>query len=306
LHVIDETEADLRRLIEGDLGPLDQGDDIWETALDWVHYKSRQIPQRPRRVIESIECAKHRSVYGAIDRIANELRTAGDLTPWLSDSIRRRKANPKADLMFNDWQVNHLHLGEVFATPNKVKRSGDLLFVYITDEKAVLIDVQPHGSWTMQSLLRILLQTSPQDMKRHEVKGILGHSNYTADEAYRLRKVGIRVPFELEGLLFFPPGITTSGHTMWLRLYVNALRHAVKTTKEAIESNRLPQNLMSKIATNLSLPVRLGVDIQSGRITLVEKCRQIDATCHHCNDSSKKARGRTSFVRLNSNSGSRP
>jgi hypothetical protein len=278
LQVIDETEADLRRVIEGDFGPLAQGVDIWDAALDWVHYKTRQIPQLPRRVIESSECARHRAAYRAIDTIAHELRTGGDLTPWLSESIRKKKTDPKADLMFNDWQVSHLHLGEAFATPDKIKRTDDLLFAYITSEKAVLLDVQPHGSWTMQSLLRILLQTSPQDMEQKEAPGILGHPNYTADEAYELRKAGITVPFELEGRLFFPPGlgILTSGHATRLRLYVNSLRRSVKAAKKAIESNRLPPTLMSKMAANLSLPVRLGFRIESGRLTLVEKSRQID------------------------------
>jgi hypothetical protein len=54
LQVIDETETDLRQLIEGDLGPLAPSIDIWEAAVDWVHYKARQIPQRPRRVIQRV------------------------------------------------------------------------------------------------------------------------------------------------------------------------------------------------------------------------------------------------------------
>jgi hypothetical protein len=135
LQIIDETEADLRCLIEGDFGPLAPNVDIWDAAVDWVHYKARQIPQRPRCVIKSAECGKHRAVYGAIDRIATELRIGGDLSPWLSGSIHKKKADPKADLMFNDWQVNHFHLGEVFITPDTIQRSGDLLFALYNKRK---------------------------------------------------------------------------------------------------------------------------------------------------------------------------
>jgi hypothetical protein len=88
LQVIDETETDLGQLIEGDLWPLAPSIDIWEAAVDWVHYKARQIPQRPRRVIESSECARYHSAYPAISKIANALRTGGDLKPWLSDRIQ--------------------------------------------------------------------------------------------------------------------------------------------------------------------------------------------------------------------------
>jgi hypothetical protein len=150
--------------------------------------------------------------------------------------------------------------------------------LYITKEKAVLLDVQPHGSWTMQSLLRILLQTSPEDMERHQVQGVLGHPNYTADEVYGLRKVGLNAPFELEGRLFFSPGhgISTSGHGTRFRLYVDALRHSVKAVKCAIEGNNLPPILMREIAANLSLPARFGLRNESGQLILIEKSRQID------------------------------
>jgi hypothetical protein len=275
-QIIDETEADLRQLIENDLEPVAPSTDIWHAAIDWGHYKARQIPHRPRRVIESSECARHRSAYPAINRIANELRMGGDLTPWLSDRIRRVKADPKADLMFNDWQVHHFHLGGLFVGKDKVKRSGRLLFAYITSDKAVLLDVQPHGSWTMQSLFRILLQTGPQDMELHETHGILAGRNYTADEAYKLREVGISTPFQLEGRVFFPPGLSLAGQATRLRWYVDALRLSITTMKKANERNKLPRDLMSKIAANLSLPVRLGLRIDSGQLILMDKYRQID------------------------------
>jgi hypothetical protein len=279
MRIDDETESDLKQLIEQDFGQLGPTVNIWDEALAWVHYKAREIPQRSRCVIESSECVARRVAYPAIETIAKELRTAGDLRPWLSDSIRRNRADPKADLMFNDWQINHLHLGNVFVARDKVQRTGDLLFVYITSEKAVLLDVQPHGSWAMQSLLRILLRTSPEDMSRHELKGIRGTGvNYTADQVYELRKNGITAHFELEGKYFFSPGlgVTTSGHATRSRLYINRLRRTIKAAKKAIASNDLPSNLMSKIAADLRLPVRLGLRLDSGRIILFDKNRQID------------------------------
>jgi hypothetical protein len=120
------------------------------------------------------------------------------------------------------------------------------------------------------------LQTSPQDMELHEIKGVLGGPNYTADQVYELRKVEISAPFQLEGRVFLPPGLSLSGHATRLRLYVNSLRLSVKRMKKAIESNNLPQDLMSKIAANISLAVRLGLRIDSGQLILMDKYRQID------------------------------
>jgi hypothetical protein len=44
----------------------------------------------------------------------------------LSDPIIRKAADPKADMMFNDWQIIRFHLGSLFVQKNKIKRTGDL------------------------------------------------------------------------------------------------------------------------------------------------------------------------------------
>jgi hypothetical protein len=53
MQVIDETPADIRRLVEGDFGPFDETRDFNLVFLDWLHYRARRIWQHPRKVVAS-------------------------------------------------------------------------------------------------------------------------------------------------------------------------------------------------------------------------------------------------------------
>lgn len=210
MRFTDDTEADLKSLIEKDFGPLPGGTDTKRVLVlvDWLHYRARLIPERPRAVMLSPQVMSRRARYPAIDRIRTELERGGDLSPWLSDRICKRKADPKADLMFNDWQISHFHLGNFYEARGKIKRttSGDLLFAHVKPDRAVLVDVQPHRSWTMTALLHILLDVSPADMP--ELKGILGSQSgpLTDGQILNLRSNGYNAPIEIAGKVFMSPG----------------------------------------------------------------------------------------------------
>lgn len=279
MKIIDETEDDLKALIKADFRRKAETKEVWDIALDWIHFKTRQIPQRPRRVILSSECLKLRSTFKAISALEFELGSGRDVKPWLSESIRKRKADPKADLMFNDWQITHFHLGSVFQNPNKIKRTGELLFSYISTDHAVLLDVQNHGSWTMKSMLEILLRTNPTDIESYEVKGIVGLSkNWTDDELLKLRKAGINSPLEINGRFFLPPGmgIATSSHAVRLIRHRDMLIKMILTTKQQIKTNKLAPYLMRELTNTIGISARLGLKLISGQFVLFEKNRNLD------------------------------
>jgi hypothetical protein len=55
MQLIDETETDLRNLIERDFGRLTDGHLTSRQILDWMHYRARLIPCRRRAVVVSQE-----------------------------------------------------------------------------------------------------------------------------------------------------------------------------------------------------------------------------------------------------------
>lgn len=282
---IDETYFDLVALINAGLHPDKAPPDIKLALMAWLTYEARRIPKRPRNVIVSDRVKAQLAAYPAIGKIIATFDAGGDLLPWLHDPIRTRKADHDVDLMFNDWQVNHLHLGDALVQPDKVKRTGDLLFVYVTPDRAVLLDVQPHGSWAMRDLLRTLLHVSPQDMERFRLKGAIGMQYKLTDaEMGNLRKNRYNSFVDIDGVIFMAPGmgIVSSGHSMRIARFVQQFWKSIERCRDTINAGELPFPLRYELAKKSALPVRLGVRMHAGELVLYDKNRNLEFTRMQC------------------------
>lgn len=279
MQFTDETDADLKALVEADFGPLSGDGSLTNLILlDWLHYRARLIPCRRRGVIVSPEVAGQMADSPAIGWIKAEFEAGRDLSAWLSDRVRKRKDDAKADLMFNDWQISHLHLGNIVDPRNKATRTSDLLFAHVKADRVVFLDVKPHGSWGMQEILRILVRVSPKNMQ--EMKGILGtqRGGYTDDELVQLRQAGLTAPIQLDEKVYLPPGagVSTSRHATRLVLQFNNLARQIRHLHNQLTHNALPHSLLRDFAV-VGRPVRLGIKLHSdGCLVLYEKTRSRD------------------------------
>lgn len=273
--VTDETQADLAALILADFGTLRSAADPSRDLVDWLHYRARRVAERTRLVTRSKEVEAHRAAYPMIDEIANRLKLGLDVSPWLSNTIRTKGSDPGADLMFNQWQVSHFHLGPWLDNPRRVKRTGALLFAYIAADKASLLDVQPHDSWTRTDLLRILLRIDPSAMQD------IGPSSATplTDADHKtLRDKHSNATVDIDGRTYNPPGwgIMASGDSMRFRVLADYLEHLIGRTLHQIRTNSLPPDLLRQLAGQIGVPVRLGVRFERGLLILYDKARGLD------------------------------
>jgi hypothetical protein len=276
---IDETGVDLRNLIERDFGP--QPSPLNTIAvLDWMHYRARIIPCRRRTVIVSQEVVALMDRYPAIEQLKAVFERGGDVSPWLSDRVRKRKEDAFADLMFNDWQISHFHLGSHFVALDKVERTDDRLFALIKADYAVFLDVKGHGreTYTAQEVLRVLLRTSPQDLP--EWKGAIpqpGRSGWSDAELLDLRQAGRAYTVQIDGRLFSPPGLGQSTSKHATRIVVRHLNPLTKAVR-GVMRNGLNYPLPALPAPVIApLPARLGVRLRDdGCLVLREKTRAID------------------------------
>jgi hypothetical protein len=281
MQLIDETETDLRTLIEKDFGPLVNGHLSNRHVLDWMHFRARLIPRRPRTVVLSEEVAAQMAHYPAIGRLKTEFESGRDVSPWLSDRVRKRKEDALADLMFNDWQISHFHLGNLFVAPNKVgpRLNGELLlFALIKADRVTFLDLHRHGAWTTTDILRVLLRMSPQDL--HEAKGIMGPraGGPTDTELLRLRRSGYTSPIHIDGKVYFPPGLGVSGsrHATRLVAQFRRLSREIRGLHRRFAANDLPQQFLRQLPV-IGQPPKLGVALRAnGCLVLREKTREID------------------------------
>jgi hypothetical protein len=275
--LIDETEGDLRALIERDFGRLG-GPPTNRDVLDWMHYRARLIPHRLRAVTVSQEVAAQMASYPAIGQLKTTLECGGDVSPWLSDRVRKRKEDAFADLMFNDWQISHLHLGRLFVSPSKVSRGKLLLFALVKADRAVFLAVNPHGAWTATELLRILFRTSPQDLP--ELKGVLAtqRGGWTDAELVQLRQAGLGYSIQIDGKTFSPPGlgVSTSRHAVRIVRQFNLLSKEIRNISRRFKENDLPRHILRQLLI-IGVQARLGIRLRDdGCLVLHEKTRAID------------------------------
>lgn len=277
MHLIDDTAADLQALVEADFGPLSGGALTADHVHSWLHYRARIVARRPRTVLQSNEVQVLLTTHPAIGDIAAALRTGDDVSPWLSDRVRLRKQDYRADPMFNEWQVSHFHLGRVFDRPDRTKRSGPLLFAHIGADRATLLDVQPHGGWARTDLLRILLRTDPGAMP--PASGLRpSRTPFTDEQRAKLRSKGLSSAVEIDGEMYFPPGLGVTGarSALRLRVYEDQLRGMVRDVIQQVQTNTLPRPLMQRITGQIGISVRLGLRFDQGLFSAYDKNRQLD------------------------------
>ena len=276
--VLDEVMADIKAQTEADFGRSGVEEPSKHDVLDWLHYRARGIPQRFREVIVSEEVRAAMARYPAIAQIKYHLANAGDVRPWLSDRIRKRKSDPRADMLFNDWQISHFHLTAI-DKKGKVVRSNALLIAHINAGTAVLIAIRPHSDvlWTDQSLLKSLLETHPPAMEAYEAKGIMPPRNqWSDDELSQIRKGRLTSFFQIEGRFFLPGfGISTSGHSTRLILISNRFWRAYNQIKSQFINNLFSVAEFQLFLFPIGLPVRLGCRLTfDGRLELWDKSRR--------------------------------
>lgn len=264
--LVDRTWSDLAALIQTDFGKPVAETEVARKLVDWFHYRARLIAQRPRQVTISEEVKTQLALFPGIARIASDFRSGADMSPWLSDRVRKARDKHLADLMFNDWQVSHLHLGSHFVASNKVKRTRSLLFAYVDNKDAVLLKVQlSHDGWSDTEVLRHLLSARSDLMERWEVKGLRAPlRGYTDEERGQLRQAGRSSMLALGNRVFIPAGgVSSSRHATRLVVKTGRFLRAIRNLKEAIINNATPKETRSALAFPIGLPVQLRVQLEA-------------------------------------------
>lgn len=279
MKFIDEIDIDLKKMIEADFGQYSKSGLNREQLLRWLHFKARQISPRYRKVFVSEEVKSKVNKYPVVTTIKGRLSFAQDLSPWLSERIRTRRSDFRADLLFNDWQIHHFHLGKFFETSKKIKRTGDVLFVFIESDHAVLLDIQPHNKWANKNLLEILLQTNPSDMEKYELKGIgQPYKPVVDNDLLRSRNAGTNSIIDISGKCYMAPGggIVSSKHALRIVRHCDLYYDMKEAVINKVKNNSFPRQISRALSSNLLLPLTLGLHMHMGQLIVFDKNRRIN------------------------------
>ena len=116
------------------------------------------------------------------------LADGGNIIPYLSkQSIN---LNNPGDLMFNDWNILHIHLGKRKDKKDSrfIERTGELLFLINTETEIKVLGVYDHkpSPWTRNELLQRIYDTWPEMLGI--IKGAELNISVTEVQKRKLRK----------------------------------------------------------------------------------------------------------------------
>jgi hypothetical protein len=220
--------------------PPNETDDVFAVCAGYFNVEFRLIPKRARTVLKSRELARRRLSHGQRSRlgtIVKEMATGTELRHRLSKNILKPDYNDK---LLHDWGIHHLHVG-----PQHAPHGRELLYVYVTNEMAHLIDWQEHGveSFANQALMQILHDNWPNAIEHEKPVGVVPGSLTPSDlmpaERQRLREKFTLCTQTTDGTIYLPlgGGTTLAGGSTRVLRRVQHERQLAQNVQEWVTEN---------------------------------------------------------------------
>lgn len=228
---------------------------IMEIAIAYQNFQFQTISCLPRKVEKSDVFACPGDLQAGLSALEQKIQIGADLNPHLSKQAGKPKND---DDLLSDWGVYHFHLGTKKTANGLIERTGPVLFAFLTNTHAYMIQVLAHGAWAEKDVLEIIHRNWPQAISNYKAEGALDvAADYGTSEIAKLRKVHSNTFLKmLDGTIYSPPGggVVTSGKS------VTVMRRAMKSIKDLKNWDKLISSQRPDIVNDL---VELGYDKKS-------------------------------------------
>lgn len=230
-----------------------------ELLRKYFEYKLRRINKTSRKVyysaelLSSSELAENKT---AVDSLENLAVSRGEFAPFQTRQLYNLDFN---DALFNDWNIQHLHLGVHSPGNTFCDGTKDLLYTYFTESEVYFISIMDHRSFSELKLLEIIDNNWPVIIDSHVLHGVLDvQYQYNSEDIHQLRRGGVNSILKLSsGKIIFSPGggystARTSQKSMNTLMYYSSLvGGAEKYVKDNIE------NILAKFSIDSTADIEL-------------------------------------------------
>lgn len=213
-----------------------------DVLLQFHRLTERLIEPKPRRlcIAQGLQCpAAHRDGF---EQLKQKIEAGDDLRPHLS----RRLLNN--DGLFNDWGIQHLHLGTTLEDDGFISRTGPLLYAKFGEEAAHLVTVAEHGQWTNTDLIQCIHDNWPEVIVSYKAE--VSRDELTSAERKTLRKQNVNATVCVrDGTVYLPlgGGMMMNGVSMNARIRTDQLMLSLNRWEDEMLKNEA--NMRQHIAT---------------------------------------------------------
>lgn len=186
----------------------------------YFNAESRRIEPRSRTVWKSDIFRCPIELAAGWSLLEQKIINGEDLTPHLSKLIDKAEDN---DLMLNDWGIHHLHLGTILEG-DYIKRTGPLLFGFVTQNNFYAVNVYAHGAWTKSDIIEIIHRNWPEllDSKKVNALDIAVNPSDQVRKVFRNKHINSMIKVS-DGTIYAPPGggMMTNGGSLNSRIKID-------------------------------------------------------------------------------------
>jgi hypothetical protein len=209
-----------------------------EISLTYYKLERRLIPTNRRTVQQSREMSCPIEQRSGLTRLLKKATTGADLRPHQSTKLLQADYD---DALLNDWRIHHFHLG---TDPHDklsgfVKRTGPVLYAYVTSNEFFAIDVLDHSSFARQRLLEIIHRNWPNLIAHYSIRGSGLEFVPTDADIKTLRSGHVQGMTLIDGVIYAPPGggYATDGTSMEVVLQHQNAQRTLRRLNDYILKN---------------------------------------------------------------------
>lgn len=195
--------------------------DPQDLYFNYLSNSKRIPPAIPRNVHlskELINSDLYNIYKDKIENIIKIFKKGKSIKPYLNKDVKHIfKKNCPKDFLLNDWDLYHLHLGELKPNAKFCDRTKYVLFCKITESDVYMIQILDHtedSSFACTQLLTIIRDNWIEEYNVQKLVGITVMGKEFSDTDYRkLRESGITTLLNIDGDCYISPnmGIASSG-----------------------------------------------------------------------------------------------
>ncbi len=228
-----------------------------DNTMRFLNAYNRRIPSaKPRSVHESQELAIPAEFRADYEALIALIKAGGDLKPYLSRHIAKRKRPDWNDGLLNSWGIQHLHF--------RSEGTDHLLFCVVTESEVFLIQVLPHveEQWVNTQLIQILHDNWPATIARAKHSG-LKPETFPVSKRQSLRSYNVNFPVTVaDGTVYLPltGGTTAAGDSVEDRDNCRKIFHELKFWQDTVALNVLAIRSAFNMPDSQKLVVRIAFD----------------------------------------------
>ncbi len=228
-----------------------------DNTMRFLNAHNRRIPStKPRTIHESRELVIPPKFQADYETLVALIKEGGDLKPYLSRHIVKRKHPDWNDGLLNSWGIQHLHF--------RSEGTDHLLFCVITESEVFLIQVLPHvdEQWVNIQLIQILHDNWPAMIARAKHSG-LKPETFPVSKRQSLRNYNANFAVTVaDGTVYLPlaGGTTAAGDSVEDRDNCRKIFHELKFWQDTVVLNVLAIRSALKMPNSKKLVVRMAFD----------------------------------------------